>query len=419
MPNYKYEAKNFGGKSVVGTLAGQSQDAVIGELRKRNLIVLSVKPTGGEGGAAGGGGGGMKGVFTDANPNRYSPRGDELVVFTRQLSTMIGAGIPLLEGLEILAEQAERAGFAAVLDRVVEDIRGGTDLSSSMEKFPKTFSNIYTAMIRAGEVSGQLDEILARLAEYLEASLKLKRDIKAAMTYPVVSLVMVIGITMFLMLGIVPKFREVFESMEITLPALTNTVLNIADWMKDNVLAMIGICIASFIGLKAYAKSKRGAWQIDWLMLNMPVFGPLFRKVALSRFAKTFSTLVKAGVPILGALEIVSATAGNQCISKAVDDARESVRQGETLSEPLGRSGQFPPMVVKMIGIGERSGALEQLLEKISIFYDDQVSAAVKSLTSLIEPLMIGVMGFLVGTIVLAVFLPIFELQKKLSQRNG
>ena len=415
MANCKYEAKNFAGKAVSGTLAGTSQEAVIAELRKRSLIVLAVRPTGDDGG---GKGGGMKGVFTDSNPNRYSPRGDELVVFTRQLSTMVGAGIPLLEGLEILQEQAERAGFAAVLDSVVEDIRGGTDLSTAMEKFPRCFSNIYIAMIRAGEVSGQLDEILNRLAEYVEASLKLKRDIKAAMTYPVVSLVLVVGITMFLMLGIVPKFREVFASMEITLPALTSTILNIADWMKDNVVAMMAIMAGAFVGIKVYAKSKTGKWQLDWLMLNVPVFGPLFRKVALSRFAKTFSTLVKAGVPILGALEIVSQTVGNQVISKAVDEARESVRQGEGLADPLGRSPQFPPMVVKMIGIGERSGALEQLLEKISIFYDDQVAASVKSLTSLIEPIMIAVMGFLVGTIVLAVFLPIFELQKKLSQRS-
>ncbi len=415
MANFKYEAKNFGGKSVSGTLAGANQEAVIADLRKRNLIVLAVRPVGGGGG---GGASAVKAVFTDANPNRYRPRGEELVVFTRQLSTMVGAGIPLLEGLEILQDQAERAGFAAVLDSVVEDIRSGTDLSSSMEKYPRCFSNIYVAMIRAGEVSGQLDEILNRLAEYLEASLKLKRDIRAAMTYPIVSLVLVVGITMFLMLGIVPKFREVFDSMEITLPALTSAILGIADWMKDNVLAMMGIIVAMVIAGKMYARSPKGKWQLDWLVLNVPVFGPLFRKVALSRFAKTFSTLVKAGVPILGALEIVSQTVGNQVISKAVDEARESVRQGESLAEPLGRSPQFPPMVVKMIGIGEKSGALEQLLEKISIFYDDQVSAAVKSLTSLIEPIMIAVMGFLVGTIVLAVFLPIFELQKKLSQRS-
>ncbi len=414
MPNFKYEAKNFGGKTVTGTIAGASQEGAIAELRKRNLIVLSVRAAGG----GGGGGGRLGSVFTDGNPARYRPRGDELVVFTRQLSTMVGAGIPLLEGLEILQEQADRAGFAAVLDTLVEDIRGGTDLSTAMSKFPRTFSNIYVAMIRAGEVSGQLDSILERLAEYLEASMKLKRDIRAAMTYPIVSLVLVIGITMFLMLGIVPKFREVFDSMEITLPVLTSAILNIADWMKGNVLIMGVICVGIFIGIKAYRSSKTGSWQMDWLMLHVPVFGSLFRKVALSRFSKTFATLVKAGVPILGALEIVAATVGNQVISKAVDEARESVRQGETLSEPLGKSPHFPPMVTKMIGIGERSGALEQLLEKISVFYDDQVSAAVKSLTSLIEPLMIAVMGFLVGTIVLAVFLPIFELQKKLSTRS-
>lgn len=413
MPTFKYEAKNFGGKTVSGSLAGNDQEAVIGELRKRNLIVLSVRTTGG-----GDGGSAIRGAFTDANPNRYRPKGDELVVFTRQLSTMVGAGIPLLEALEILQEQAERAGFAAVLDGVVEQIRGGSDLSASMGSYPRTFSNIYCSMVRAGEASGQLDTILVRLAEYMEASLKLKRDIRAAMTYPVVSLVLVLGITMFLMLGIVPKFRDVFQSMDIELPGLTAAVLDIADWMTANVVTMALAAIAFVIGLKMYVKTKGGAYQFDWFMLAVPVFGPLFRKVALSRFAKTFATLVKSGVPILAALEIVSATSGNQVISRVVDEARESVRQGDTLSEPLGKSPHFPPMVTKMIGIGERSGALENLLEKISEFYDDQVSAAVKSLTSLIEPVMIGFMGFLVGTIVLAVFLPIFELQKKLAERK-
>ena len=410
MPDFKYEARNFGGKSVTGTVSGATQDAAIAELRKRNLVVMSVR-------AAGSGGGGLKAMLSDANPNRYSPKGDELVVFTRQLATMVGAGIPLIEGLEIMQEQAESAGFAAVLDEVVEAIRGGSDLSAAFSKYPKSFSNIYCSMIKAGEASGQLDEILMRLAEYQEASLKLKGDIKAAMTYPVVSLVLVLGITMFLMLGIVPKFRDVFESMDITLPALTSGVLATADWLTANILTVIGIVVAAFIALRIYGRSKTGRYHLDWFILSVPVFGPLFRKVALSRFAKTFSTLVKSGVPLLGALELVSATSGNEVISRAVDASRESVRQGDTLSEPLAKSKHFPPMVVKMIGIGERSGALETLLEKISEFYDDQVAAAVKSLTSLIEPIMIGIMGFLVGTIVLAVFLPIFEIQKKLSER--
>jgi len=210
----------------------------------------------------------------------------------------------------------------------------------------------------------------------------------------------------------------VFDSMEIDLPGLTAGVLATAEWMSANILTIIVAAVAAVIALRIYIASKRGRYHFHWFILAVPIFGPLFRKVALSRFSKTFATLVKSGVPILGALEIVSATAGNEVISKVVDEARESVRQGDSLSEPLSRSPHFPPMVTKMIGIGEKSGALEHLLEKISEFYDDQVSAAVKSLTSLIEPVMIGIMGFLVGTIVLAVFLPIFELQKKLAERK-
>ncbi len=411
MPTFKYEAKNFGGKKVTGTIQGNDQEAVVAELRKRQLVVLSVK-------AKGAGGGGGFSLGGGGKPERYKGKSEELVIFTRQLSTMVAAGIPLVEAIEILQEQSENAGFAAVLDSVVEDIRGGGDLSTSLAKFPRCFSDIYVSMVHAGEVSGQLDDILVRLAEYMEASEGLRREIKAAMTYPVVSLVLVIGITMFLMLGIVPKFRDVFDSMDITLPVLTELILNLADWMSSNVLLMIGGIIALVVGVNVYRKTERGKGHMDWLKLHVPVFGPLFSKVALSRFAKTFGTLVKSGVPILQALEIVAQTVGNKVISAAVERARESVRQGDTLAEPLGESPEFPTMVVKMIGIGEKSGALENLLEKISEFYDDQVKAAVKSLTSLIEPIMIAVMGLLVGTIVLAVFLPIFELQKKLANRG-
>ncbi len=415
MPTFKYEAKNFGGKKVTGSVQGADQEGAISELRKRNLVVLSVRPTSGGGG---GGASALKSLLANSNPDRYKTRGEELVIFTRQLSTMVAAGIPLIEALEILQEQAENAGFAAVLDNVIEDIRSGGDLSNAFAKYPGTFEDIYVAMVHAGEVSGQLDEILVRLAEFMEETQALKREIKAAMTYPVVSLVLVIGITMFLMLFIVPQFREVFGSMDIKLPALTENVLDMADWMKANVMLICGLMVGAFVGAKVYRKSERGKIQLDWLKLHIPVFGPLFRKVALSRFSKTFSTLVRSGVPILESLEIVAQTVGNHVISTAVNRAKESVRQGDTLSEPLGESPEFPPMVVKMIGIGERSGALENLLDKIAEFYDEQVKAAVKSLTSLIEPIMISVMGFLVGTIVLAVFLPIFELQKQLSNRG-
>jgi len=409
MKHYKYHAKNFGGKAVNGTITANDQNEVIGELRKRNLIVLKVRPIGEKDGTS---------LFARMRQPRPSVKKDELVVFTRQMSTMISAGIPLLEGLEILHEQTTNPGFAVALDRVIEDIRGGSDLSTAMSKFPKVFSHIFVSMIKAGEVSGQLDDILIRLAEYLEAAAKLKREIRAAMTYPVVSLTLVLGITAFLMLGIVPKFQDVFDSLDIELPALTKFVLGLSLGMKSHVLEAMAGMAGIVVLFVAWRGTEKGKYQWDWIMLHLPVFGSLFQKVALSRFSRTFSTLIKSGVPILGALEIVSNTAGNRVISKAIDAARENVRQGDTLSEPLAQSPIFPPMVTKMIGIGEKSGSLELLLEKISVFYDDQVSAAVKSLTSMIEPIMIGTMGVMVGGIVLAVFLPIFELQKQLASRG-
>ncbi len=411
MQTFKYRAKNAAGKTVSGTISGDSQQEIIGSLRKKNLTVVKIRTTGEEKTKKK-----SQGTFWSLKGNtRPNAKTGELVVFTRQLSTMIGAGIPLLESLEILHEQATNPGFAFVLDSLIEDIRGGSDLSMAMDKYPKVFSNIFVSMIRAGEVSGQMDEILVRLAEFLEAAAKLKQDIRSAMTYPVVSLVLVLGITCFLMVGIVPKFKDVFSSLDIELPGLTKGVLACSFWIKANILTVFAGSIGAVILIKAWKKTPKGRYAWDWMILKMPIFGPLFQKVGLSRFSRTFATLIKSGVPILGALEIVSKTSGNDVISAAIDSAQESVRQGDTLSGPLAESSVFPPMVTKMIGIGEKSGSLEILLEKISVFYDDQVSAAVKGLTSMIEPLMIGVMGFLVGGIVLAVFLPIFKLQEKLA----
>jgi type IV pilus assembly protein PilC len=414
MPSFKYSARDREGRTVTGIVSGKSQADAVADLRKRNLIVLDVRQTAAQTGKKKSGGGGF---LASLNGSRPSATKEQIVIFTRQLATMISAGVPLLESLEVLQEQADTPGFRIVLDGVIESVRGGTDLSTALDRYAKVFPNIYISMVRAGEVSGQLDDILVRLAEYLEASEKLKRDIRAAMTYPVISLVLVLGITMFLMVGIVPKFKEIFDTLEIDLPSLTKGVLGVSYALKDHFSMVLLGCagvVALFMIWKRTAAGKR---QWDWLMLHVPVFGPLFQKVALSRFSRTFATLIKSGVPILGALEIVAETAGNQIISEVVDNAKENVRQGHTLAEPLMESKVFPPMVTRMVQIGEKSGSLEQLLEKISDFYDDQVSAAVKTLTSMIEPIMIGIMGFLVGGIVLAVFLPIFELQKKLATR--
>ncbi len=408
---FKFEAKDAAGKVVKGSVTAKSQADVVADLRRRNLQPIEVTKSGGVFSLFGGGGKGAKKGLA----KRSSCRKGELEVFTRQLATMLGAGIPMLEALEILAEQAESPGFAFCLDRVVNDIRSGSDLSKSLEQHKAVFSHIYVSMIRAGEASGQLDIILTRLAEYLEASARLRSEIKSAMTYPVISLVLVIGIASFLMIGIVPSFKPVFESLGVDLPALTVVIMDIAFFMRDFWYVIFGAMFGAFFALKAACKTPKGAFARDSIVLRLPVFGVLFKKVALSRFARTFSTLIKSGVPILGAMEIVSDTSGNLVISKVVDGARDSVRNGDSLSEPFAESTIFPPMVVKMMSIGERSGALDTLLEKIAEFYDQQVEAEVKGLTAMIEPIMISVMGFIVGGIVLAVFLPIFKLQEKLA----
>lgn len=404
---FKYEAKDSGGKTVTGTLAAQSQNDVVADLRKRQLTPISIKK------ASGGS------LFAKDRPKAVAKKASckkgELEEFTRQLSTMLSAGIPMLEALEILADQAESPGFKFCLTKVVEDIRNGADLSKAMEPHSKVFSDIYVAMIRAGEVSGQIDVILVRLAEYLESAAHLRSEIKSAMTYPVVSLFLVIGIACFLMMGIVPSFKPVFDSLEVKLPGITVVIMDIAFLMRDYWYAIFGGLAVAVVGFKFFVNSPKGKRIWDGVKLKVPVFGPLFRKVALSRFARTFSTLVKSGVPIIGAMEIVSETAGNSVISNTVDTARDAVKQGESLSDPFMKSNVFPPMVVKMMAIGERSGALDSLLEKIADFYDQQVEAEVNGLTALIEPIMIAVMGFVVGGIVLAVFLPIFKLQETLS----
>jgi type IV pilus assembly protein PilC len=414
MPDYKYQAKTADGKKVTGTLTAMSEGEAVGELRRQNLIVISLSERGTKAKKEKGGGFLSLQIGGKKSPRaRVKPK--DLVVFTRQLATMISAGIPLLEGLEILSEQAEDPGFKLVLTTVVDSVRSGSDLSESLSQHPKIFEDIYVNMIRAGEASGQLDEILDRLSEYMEAAEKLKREIKIAMTYPVVSMVMVFGITVFLLVFIVPKFAEIFEQIGGELPLPTKILIAISEFMQNNwyiwVPAMIGLIVVAV----AYAKTEKGGYAVDWLKLNIPIFGPLFRKIAISRFARTFATLIRSGVPILGALEIVAHTAGNRLVRDAVLLASESVRQGETLGAPLAKSKIFPPMVTRMISIGERSGSLEALLEKISEFYEDEVSATVDALTSLIEPLMIGVMGFMVGGIVMAVFLPIFKMSSAMT----
>ncbi|NOT29361.1 MAG: type II secretion system F family protein [Planctomycetes bacterium] len=423
MANFQYAAKDKSGKTVQGTIQASDRNEAVNQLRGRELIILKVEEggkapkaeakTSGSSSGGSGGGGGLGGLFS----KKPSATKTELVIFTRQLSTMISAGISLMEAIEVLAEQAETPGMKATCKRLASSLRGGSDLSAAMSSCPKAFSPLYVSMVTAGEASGQMDVILQRLADYVEASEELKREIRSAMTYPVISLVLVLSITAFLMIGVVPGFKEVFDGLGAELPALTKTTLAISDWLRTKwYLVFVGMAglVAGFMVLK---KTPKGALLLDHVALRVPVFGPLTRKVCLARFSRTFSTLVRSGVPIMATLDIVAATAGNQVISDVVLASRDSVRNGNMLSEPLSKSKVFPPMVVRMIAIGEKSGALEALLEKIAEFYDSQVKAAIKALTSLIEPLLICFMGGIVGVVILSVFLPILNIIGELSAK--
>jgi len=345
-------------------------------------------------------------------PPRPRVKTKDIAVMTRQLSTMINSGIPLLESLEILEEQASDPGFKIVLDKVIERVRSGSDFSSALSEHSRLFSKIYVNMIRAGESSGQLDVILQRLADYMEAAEELKREIKSAMTYPAASLVLILSVTVGLVVGVVPQFQAIFEQLGAqALPVPTQILMMLSKALTEHFLALVSGAAIVAVSLALYVRTGPGRRHWHWVLLHMPIFGPLFRKVAISRFSRTFATLIQSGVPMLGALDIVAATAGNVLVGAAVLKAKDAVSRGETLGDPLTATRVFPPMVTRMISIGEKTGALEKLLMKIAEFFDGEVRATVKALTSLIEPLMISAMGLIVGFIVLAIFLPIIRIR--------
>ncbi len=403
---FAYTARDSSGRDVKGQVDAENEAEANVKLRGQNLIVtgmkrLDVKPGG---------------FFTLGGVTR-SANTSELALFTRQMATMIGAGIPLLEAFEILAEQTMdlNKGFGMGLQECADMVRGGTELSEAMMRFPRIFPDIYINMIKAGEASGQLDTILNRLADFLEANESLKREIKSAMTYPVISLVLVLSITAYLLVFVVPKFESMFKSLNAKLPGITVFVLDCSQFLQNQWYVVLGIVAVVYVAYKIAMTNRDFRRLKDTVMLKAPVFGPLGQKVAISRFARTLSTLLASGVPLLAALEIVASTSGNAVLEDTLLATRDTVKRGEAITAHLQTAWVFPPMVTRMIGIGEKSGSLEQLLSKISDFYDEQIHATVKALTSLIEPIMLAIMGGIVGTIVIAIFYPILELQKTLS----
>lgn len=335
-----------------------------------------------------------------------------LVVFSRQFATMINAGLAMVRCLDILSEQTEDKKLQQTLIQVRRDVEGGATLSNALGKHPTVFSTLYTSMVKAGEMGGVLDEVLERLASFMEKDFSLKKKVKSALTYPVVILIMALAIVFFLVTYILPTFVSLFEGMNLTLPLPTKILIGITKGARDiriilPVMALFGLLS---VAVGRYIQTPYGKRQYDLLKLNVPVFGLLNKKVAISRFCRTLGTLLSSGVPIMQALEIVGKASGNEIIAMTVTKIRDSIREGESIASPLGSSGMFPPMVTQMVAVGEETGNLDAMLSKISDFYDTEVEYLLASLTSMLEPIMIVGMGGIVGFIVISVFLPLYQL---------
>lgn len=408
MATFAYTARDRGGRIHTGRSVAENRQLLIMELQRRGWTPTEVTEAAGRREEARGEG--ASGIARRLRSRKV--RSEDMVVFTRQLATIVNAGLPLMQGLDILAQQTDDPNFRRILQQIGTDVEAGATFSEALAKHPGAFPDLYVSMVRAGEASGNLDGILLQLAEYMEATLALRRKIRSAMVYPTVAFVFVMLIASGLLIFVVPVFQEVFQASGKELPGLTRVLIITSEFLRRYFLWVAGAAVVVFMILRSYISTSTGRMQFDRFKLRLPVFGKLIRKVAISRVARTLSTLTRSGVPILAALEIVERTAGNQVFARAVHESQDSVRAGKTLAEPLEASRVFPPMVTRMIGVGEKTGALETLLLKISDFYDSEVDAAVAALTSLIEPLLIVLLGIIVGLMVIALFLPIFQLSQ-------
>jgi type IV pilus assembly protein PilC len=334
----------------------------------------------------------------------------DLVMFTRQFATMIDAGLPLVQCLEILGSQSDNKTFAAVINKVRTDVEGGATFAEALRKHPKAFPELYVNMVAAGEAGGILDTILNRLAAYIEKSMALKKKVKSAMVYPSVVVVVAVGVVVLMLLFVIPTFEKMFKDFGGTLPGVTQSVIDLSKFLQSYWWLLGAVIIGTVVGLKQYRASKVGQRQTDGMALKLPVIGMIVRKVAVAKFTRTLGTLISSGVPILDGLEIVAKTAGNKIVEEAILKTRQAISEGKTIAEPLGQTKVFPPMVVQMIGVGESAGALDTMLNKIADFYDEEVDTAVGALSSMLEPFIMVFLGFSLGYIVIAMYLPIFKL---------
>jgi len=395
MPVYVWVAQTKKGRNLKGEIDAATEAIALSMLKKRNFTVkkLKLKP---------------KDLFENISFLKPKVSNKDLVVFTRQFSTMIDAGLPLVQGLTILAEQAENPTFKAILKEITKDVEGGSTLAEAMKKHPKVFDSLFVNLVAAGEVGGILDTILRRLAQFIEKAERLKGQIKGAMTYPIVVMAIAILVIAVILVFVIPVFEDMFKSFGSALPTPTQIVVNMSRFLKGNIHWVIIGLGALIYGFKRYRNTASGRKQTDTLFLKLPIFGNLLKKTAVARFTRTLGTMISSGVPILDALEIVAKTAGNVVIEEIIYEVRGSIAEGQTIAEPLSENDIFPGMVIQMIAVGEATGALDSMLEKIADFYDEEVDAAVAALTSMLEPLLMLFLGGAIGGLVIAMYLPIF-----------
>lgn len=394
---YAYRVRDRAGALVTGELAGDSRDLVLRRLREMGYIPLEVKQK-----AAG-----LKREF------RFRPgkvKHKELAVFSRQFATMVNSGLPLLRSLSILEQQTESKELARIVGKVRLEVEQGSSLSAALARYPKAFNRLYVAMCRAGETGGVLDSVLLRLADNTEREVSLRQKIKSAMTYPVMVSGLVVVILSAMMIFVVPTFKGLFLSLGGTLPLPTRVLIGASDLLKSKLPFVILFFVILVFVIRRWKKTEGGRHFLDVLKLRLPIFGPLFHKAALARFARTLGVLSRSGVPILQSMDIVKETVNSSPVARAVVDVQASVKEGESLAAPLARHKVFPPMVVQMMAVGEETGALDTMLEKVADFYDEEVTSAVDSLTSLIEPILIAFVGGAVGAIVVSLYLPMFRI---------
>ena len=402
MPVYQWVGKNRLNKVQKGEMEAASEEAVRASLSRQRIMPTRIKAK-------------PKDLLENVKFLQPRVKETDIILFARQFSTMIDAGLPIIQCLDILHNQQNNATFKKVLKQVKESVEGGTTLAEALKKFPQHFDALFVNMIAAGEAGGILDAILRRLAAYMEKAARLKAKVKGAMTYPLVTLAIAVIVLAVILIFVIPVFEEMFADFGSELPAPTALVVAASDLVKSKILYIIAALVLFTFAFKKYYATEKGRDTVDALVLRLPVFGMLLRKVAVAKFTRTMGTMLASGVAILEALDIVAKTAGNRTIERSIYSVRSGISEGRTMADPLSESGVFPPMVCQMIAVGESTGALDAMLEKIADFYDEEVDQAVENMTALIEPVMLVFLGTTIGGLVVAMYLPIFKMAGAIS----